>query len=281
MSINPQQKTADHPSMPLDLYRTHLQRRHLATSTITRYLTDLRAVARWLDPTPITDATTEDLERFLDGRDHQARSRYRWLSELHRFYQWALTHDLTDTDPTARIDRPRLARLLPRPADEADIARAITAAGPTMKAWLVLSTYAGLRCAEIAGLDRASIQPGALRVVGKGGHERIVPTHPEVTSALRGAPMARTGPVFRRDDGEPFSPKEVSRRISAYLDGLGIDSTAHQNRHLFATRAFRVSRDLRAVQELCGHADVGTTASYAAVTAEDLANVVAAIPTLA
>lgn len=86
--------------------------------------------------------------------------------------------------------------------------------------------------------------------------------------------------MFRRADGAPYTPKEVSRRISAYLDALGIAATGHSTRHLFATRAFRASRDLRSVQELLGHQDVQSTVGYAAVTAEDLWSVVERMPAL-
>lgn len=264
---------------PLDQYRNHLERRHLAPSTIARYLTDLRALERWL-PDPILEATTEQVESFLDTRDHQARSRYRWLSEIHRFYGWAIAHGQTTHDPTLVIERPRLARLLPRPICDDDLARAIQAAGPTMAAWLTLASFAGLRCAEVAHLDRASITPGYLRIVGKGGHERMIPMHPTVDQALARAPLAKSGPVFRNTEGRPYTPKEISRRVAAYLDGLGIEATGHQARHAFGTRAYRASKNLRAVQELMGHADPATTAGYAAVTIDDLSSVVDALPAL-
>ena len=160
------------------------------------------------------------------------------------------------------------------------MARAIGAAGPTMRAWLSLMCFAGLRCCEVAALERASIGQGALRVVGKGDHERVVPIHPSVASALAAAPLARTGPVFRNSEGRPFTAREVSRRVGAYLDGLGIDATAHQARHFFGTEAYQASKNLRAVQELMGHQDPATTAGYAALSADDLGDVVAALPAL-
>lgn len=265
----------------LSQYRTHLTRRHLAGSTINRYLTDLRAFARWLDPTPITEATRDQIEVFLDGRDlDAARTRYRWLSELHRFYAWAVAHEKMAVDPTLQIERPRLSRLLPRPIGDDDLARAIEVAGPLMKAWLTLAAYGGLRCAEIATLDRAGLQPSSMRIVGKGGHERVVPLHPQIREALAGVSLSRSGPVFRRKDGRPFTAKEVSRRLSAYLEGIGVDATGHQARHAFGTRAYRHSKNLRAVQELMGHADPSTTASYAAVDADDVAGVIDSLPTL-
>ena len=162
--------------------------------------------------------------------------------------------------------------------NDPDMARALAQAGPRMRAWLALMGYAGLRCAEVAALERGWLLPGAVRVVGTGGHARVVPLHPTVVAALAGVDLASAGPVFRNGDGRPFRPKDVSRRVAAYLEGLGIAATAHQGRHFFGTVAYRHSHDLRAVQQLLGHADPATTAGYAAVDAHDLAAVVDAIP---
>lgn len=268
------------PPSLLGRYERHLRRKGLAASTITRYLTDLRALERWLDGTPWGEATPDLIERFLDERQLDRRTRYRWISEIHGLYEWAVTRKEVRADPTLMIDRPRLHRLLPRPMDDQDLSRAIEQAGAQMKAWLCLAAYSGLRCAEIASLDRAGVQPNTIRVVGKGGNERVVPMHPRVKEALAGVALARSGPVFRNKSGRPFTPKAISKRVAAYLEGIGIDATAHQARHSFGSRAYRASRNLRAVQELMGHADPSTTAGYAAVTADDLAHVVESLPDL-
>lgn len=261
-------------------YRTHLSRKGLAPSTISRYMTDLRAFECWLQDVEWGEVTPEMIETFLDQRHLERRSRYRWISEIHGLYLWAVERKELRFDPTILIDRPRLHRLLPRPMDDDDLALAIDSAGPLMRAWLTLAAFGGLRCAEIATLDRAGLQPHSMRIVGKGGAERVVPMHPKVKEALAGVTLARSGPVFRTKTGRPFSPKAISRRCSAYLEGMGIDATAHQARHSFGSRAYRASRNLRAVQELMGHADPSTTAGYAAVTADDLSAVVLALPEL-
>jgi len=268
------------PSTLLGDYRRHLNRRHLATTTVNRYLTDLRAFQRWLEPTPLTHASSSQIEEFLDSKQlESARSRYRWLSELHRFFSWAVAHGRVDVDPTVVIDRPRLSRLLPRPVDDEVVRQAMRAAGPQMRAWLALAAYGGLRCVEIATLDRSSIGPDAIRVSGKGGHERVVPLHPVVSEAMTATALARVGPVFRRENGSPFTAKEVSQRIALFHELIGYPGvTAHQYRHNFGTRVYRYSRDLRATQELLGHARIDTTAGYAAIGAEDLAAAVAALP---
>lgn len=165
--------------------------------------------------------------------------------------------------------------------DDETLRVALGVAGPQMRAWLALASYAGLRCVEISRLERPDLGPGALRVVGKGSHERVVPTHPVVAEALEGTYLARTGPVFRQENGNPYTAKQVSRRTALFFEMIGYPGvTAHQLRHNFGTRVYRHSKDLRATQELLGHARIDTTAGYAAVGAEDLAAAVAALPAL-
>lgn len=262
-------------------YRKHLGRRHLAPGTINKYLSDLRALRLWLDK-PMSEVCSSEIESFLDTRDLKSpRSRYRWLSEIHRFYAWAVAHDYVDQDPTIVIVRPRLSRLLPRPVDDDVVREAMRIAGPQMRAWLALAGYAGFRCVEISMIDRASIGPESVRIRGKGGHERIVPLHPVVADALAQTALARTGPVFRRENGQPFTAKDVSRRGALYHEMIGYPGiTLHQYRHNFGTRIYRYSRDLRATQELLGHRDPATTAGYAAIGSESLAAAVAALPEL-
>lgn len=273
--------TAEDMAKTLVTYKRHLQRRHLSPTTIQRYLTDLRAFARWLAGAAVASATADDIERFLDQRRLAARARYRWISELHRYYSWAVAHNVATQDPTITIDRPRLARLLPRPVDDETLANAIDMAGGQMRAWLMLAAFGGLRCAEIATLDRAGLTDTQMRIVGKGGHERIVPIHPEVRAALKNTKLASTGPVFRRRDGQPYTPKEISRRASWYFEALGHEGvTLHQARHSFGTRTYHHSKNLRAVQELMGHADPATTAGYAALDTDAAAQVIDALPAL-
>lgn len=276
------EKDDDMAESLLSRYRRHLKRRHLAASTVDRYLTDLRAFQRWLEPEPLTHASSGDIERFLDSRNLESpRSRYRWLSELHRFYSWAAAYDHVDCDPTVVIVRPRLSRLLPRPVDDEVVRVAMRTAGPQMRAWLALAGYAGLRCVEISNVDRASLGPDAVRVRGKGGHERVVPLHPLVADSLSGTSLARSGPVFRHENGQPFSAKQVSERGALFHELIGYPGvTLHQYRHNFGTRIYRYSRDLRATQELLGHARIDTTAGYAAIDNEDLQAAVAALPEL-
>lgn len=258
-------------------------RRGLADGTIDRRRLVLERFAEWLHPRSLLQASTEDVQRFLDARQlGSSRTRYGWISHLHCFYEWALAEGLTDCDPTGRIDRPKLRKLLPRPIGEADLALALDMAGGMMTAWLTLAAYAGLRCAEIARLDVPDVDMTGLtlRVLGKGDNERVVPMHQRVEVEVRHWIYGRrSGAVFLRPRGGRYPPAMVSREGRLFLESCGIDATMHQLRHRFATKALEGCGDLRAVQELLGHASPATTAIYTQVTSSRLRVVVDGIGT--
>ena len=282
----------------LRAYRLDQERRGLLSSSIEHSATRLRAFARWLEQdhlrvgdlqhagNSILSATRGDVEAFLDGRRTKdgrklnSRTRYYWVAILHVFYGWAMAEELTETDPTGRIVRPKQRRVLPRPIGDEDLELAIRTAPSQIRAMLTLAAFSGLRVQEIAGLDRDDIleAKGLIRVRhGKGAKERIVPLHPSVLEALRCLPMPRTGAIFVRPRGGRFTGNRLSVVISAYLSEHGIDATAHQLRHWFATEVYASSKDIRVTQELLGHSDPSTTAGYVAYSHVDAAAAVGSL----
>jgi site-specific recombinase XerD len=271
----------------------HLERCGSMRTSIDKRLIYLRAFARWLEPASLLDATRQDVETFLDSRrtDYKhppkglpitSRTRYHWLSHFGAFYRWAVNDELASKDPTLAIIRPKVRRSIPRPIADDDLARAMAEAPTQMKAMLSLAALMGLRCKEIAGLDREDVAetrdpPVIVVVKGKGGHQRIVPLHPEVLSALRCLPLPRDGAVFVRPNGNRFTPEWMSVVIRAYFADIGIDATAHQLRHWFGTGIYAATHDLRLTQELLGHQSPDTTAIYVAWAAVDAAPAVAAL----
>lgn len=260
-------------------WRLDQERRGLMPRTVYKRCTQATAWVRWCDDRDLTiaTATTEDVQRFLDGRRSRdgrkigARTRYHWISTLHVFYAWAVDAGHVAGDPTATIHRPRLRRSLPRPVSDADLEVALSMARPTMRSWLTLMALAGLRCAEVAGLTVGDLieDRAMLRVVGKGDKERIVPLHPEALRAVELAGLPRRGRVFSRPLGGPWTPPLVSRVTNDYLRDIGVDATAHQFRHWFGTRTYAECRDIRVVQELMGHSSPVVTALYAAYSEEE------------
>jgi integrase/recombinase XerC len=208
------------------------------------------------------------------------------------FYRWAVLAGRLEVSPADRLDSVLVARALPRPAPDAALRAALAAADDRQRAMLMLAAYAGLRRAEIANLHTRQISDTELLIVGKGGHQRLVPLHPDLAGELR-AELARRragrcgsgwgagrfvsehGFLFPSDNNPgPLTAAHVGKLIS---DRLPDDWTAHTLRHRFATAAYGVERDLRAVQELLGHAKPETTARYAAVPEGALRTAVAGV----
>lgn len=272
-------------------YARDQRARGLAESTIYRRATDLRGFAGWLGgPAKLTGATSDDVEAFITHRESELgrrlhpRTRYALLSNLSCFYEWAERAGHHGAgNPAAEIIRPKLPRALPRPIADEDLYRALRDATPMMAAWIRLGSLGGLRCAEIAGLTREAVLDGdgLLRVVGKGNKERIVPLHTHVLAALELHGMPSRGPLFRRPRGEPYPPAMVSREISLYLHGLGIEATAHMFRHWFATKLLQAGNDVRTVQELLGHESITSTQIYTAYSPTRAAEAVQALPAAA
>ncbi|HXN62326.1 MAG TPA: tyrosine-type recombinase/integrase [Acidimicrobiales bacterium] len=263
-------------------YRLHQVRRDLTETSVTCIQGHLRAYLRYLEAeeVPVFEATWGQVETFLDrrrtakGQALSGRTRYYWISNVHSFYAWAIGEGLTSVDPTAAIIRPKMRRILPRPIDGEALSDAIRGAEPQMRGMLLLAALAalaalaGLRVMEIAGLERDDIieAKGRIRVRnGKGRKERIVPLHPQALGALRTLPMPRSGYLFMKPMGGRHTPVSVSVAICVYLrDECGIDATAHQLRHWFATEIYASSKDIRVTQEMLGHSNPATTAAYVA-----------------
>ncbi|MCB1408653.1 MAG: tyrosine-type recombinase/integrase, partial [Rhodobacteraceae bacterium] len=184
---------------------------------------------------------------------------------------------------------------LPRPLDE-DAARAVTESisDDKSEAWIrardsavvVLLYGCGLRISEALGLtgrDAGTVTtPGAaLRILGKGGKERMVPVLPAAAEALAAYlrlcpwPVAPDAPLFRGQRGGALNPRLVTRAMEGVRLRLGLPATAtpHALRHSFATHLLSRGGDLRAIQELLGHANLATTQIYTAVDAARLMQV--------
>jgi integrase/recombinase XerC len=253
----------------LEGFQIAQERRHLADGTIASRRAELRMFTDRLAPRSILYATSEELERWLDTRQLGARARYRSLSLLHVFYEWAIYAGHCTADPTRGVARPRLPRLVPRPIRDDELAAAIRQAPPDIRAWLTLAAFAGLRCAEIAGLSTEDVlddrEPGMLLVRhGKGDKDRVLPLHPDISEAIRALGRRRTGPLFVSPTGRQLAPHEISTQGSRYLHEIGSAATMHKLRHWFGTRLYGSTLDLRLVQEMLGHSSPTTTAGYAA-----------------
>jgi|SRR5581483_1746456 len=261
-----------------------LRLRRLAPATISRRRRVLGWVGKRLGR-PLLQASAADLESWRAALRVAPEAAKIYISDVRQFYRWAHARGLLPLDPAALIPSPRCGRRLPRPIGEASLMAAVTSAPPRIRPWLVLAGWAGLRACEIAWLRREHVLDTARHPViviaadaTKGLYEHVIPMCTFVRAEL-GPLLPRRGWVFTRADGVPGpnSPNRVSRLANTYLHDLGIGETLHQLRHRFGTETYRVSRDLRRVQELMGHRTPIATAGYAAVAAVDAVATVEAL----
>lgn len=230
----------------------------------------LRRLARQVDP---LEARTSDLVTFLGTyADQAAESRKSALMSLRSFYRWALEHGHRADDPTRGLRPVKTPAGVPRPIPDELLEAALEGADAETRLMLLLGGWAGLRRAEIAQVHSDDVTPFGLVVRGKGGKVRRVPIHPRLRAALSQVDgWAFPSP---RRLGQPVNADYVANRLERVLpDGF----TAHSLRHRFATMAYRGSHDLRAVQQLLGHSDPGTTARYTLVGQDELTAAVLAV----
>lgn len=235
---------------------------------------------------PLEDATEEAIEAWwveLANPDRDppcgAGARNAYVAHLASFYGWLKYERLRVDDPTDRLIRPRTRRGIPRPIGDADLKRAIGAAGQPIRSWLLLAALEGFRACEVAALCREDIRDDLGVIIvrgGKGGHQRSLALHPLVASALEYGPAS--GHLYLGRSGKrPLTGNAVSQRANRYLHELGIVETFHQLRHHFGSSVYRTSHDLRLTQELMGHASPTTTAGYAAWDPGKAAAVISAL----
>jgi integrase/recombinase XerC len=196
---------------------------------------------------------------------------------LRGFYAWALEQELLTEDPTAKIRRIQVKSGTPRPISVDDLALAIDQAPPRMRAWILLMSFAGLRCMEVAALrpcDLIQVDGQTLLYLRetKGGGTATLPAHPAIVEALALLPV-------RDNLWWSVLPNTVSTDVSAYLHGLGIDASAHRLRHTAGTAWIRASgHDLLTTAALLRHASVSTTQIYAQLDPVRPAQVVNLVP---
>lgn len=212
-----------------------------------------------------------DVEAWLDTRTLAAGTTNRAVSDIAQFYRWARREGLASIDPTDLVDRPKVPRRLPRPADEAGSERALALGAPMERRACALMLYGGLRCIEVSRLLRRDIDlvEGWLSLFGKGSKERrvpiLAPLEPWLAELVDDPPDTH---VYRSSRG-PVTPERVSHRVNEHLRGAGCQFTCHQLRHRYGTHMLRRTRDLRLVQTLLGHANVATTQIYTLVELGD------------
>ena len=217
------------------------------------------------------------------ARGVSARTLARELSAVKGFSGWLAEREGFDASTILSARGPKYRRKLPRPLSEDAAVAMIDRVGDLGREdWIAARDRAvvtllygcGLRISEALGLTgKAYPLPQVLRIIGKGGKERLVPVLPVAQEAVadyvRLCPHAlgRDGPLFRGVRGGALNPRLIALVMEKARAGLGLPATAtpHAMRHSFATHLLSAGGDLRAIQELLGHASLSTTQAYTAV----------------
>jgi integrase/recombinase XerC len=225
----------------------------------------------------------------LHGAGQSPRSIQRRLSAARTFYEFLMREGHAARNPAIDVRAPKTKKRLPATLDADQMGRLLAfrvddSLSARDKAIMELFYSSGLRLAELVGLTLAAIDfaDRTVRVLGKGGKTRIVPVGRQAIAALKQWLSARAGLVqedvqalFVGRGGRPLSTRAVQLRVGAWgrRQGIGIHMHPHMFRHSFATHLLESSGDLRGVQELLGHADVGTTQIYTHLDFQHLAAV--------
>lgn len=279
--------------------------RNAAERTRVAYDKDLRDFGGFLARrrVAVDQARPEDVAAYVKSQADAGlspRTQARRLSALRQFHRFLVAEKRRDDDPTAKIDSPRLGRPLPKLLSETEMAALVAAAraqggadGARLVALVEILYAAGLRVSEVAALTVGAIQRGPegvgrmLLVRGKGNKERLAPLSPPARAALAEWLAIRAAQV-PKDKPTPFvfpshgasrhiTPARIAQLLKDLAAAAGIDPrrvSPHVLRHAFASHLIDHGADLRAVQQMLGHADIATTQIYTHVASERLKRVV-------
>jgi len=276
--------------------------RGLSRNTLEAYRSDLLQLGGYLTRSRVTidDAAHGDLAGFLDELAAGAEDRppvspatlQRKVACLRSFYRHLRREGILDHDPTADLRAPRKSQKLPQVLSRSEVARLLAAprgTEPAMlrdRALLEVMYACGLRASEATGLEAGDVdlRHGVLRARGKGSKERLVPVGREAVNAVRtyverGRPAlvgaGEQGKLFVNQRGGELTRQGLYKIVQRHARAAGLDGkmSPHTLRHTFATHLLAGGCDLRAVQEMLGHADIATTQIYTHLSAERLKDV--------
>ena len=267
----------------------------LARNTLEAYRRDLIQFATWLEAQhgkKLLHGNVADIQAYLGHqfrKKTRASSAARLLSSLKRFFRYCLRQGKVKSDPTLRIDAPKLPRGLPRSLTEDDVEsllaapRVEQALGLRDRAMLETLYASGLRVSELVSLKLSQVSQdmGVVRVMGKGSKERLVPLGEEsldwIRRYLKEARMVllrgrASDDLFVTARGAAMTRQMFWHLLRRYALQAGLKKpiSPHTLRHAFATHLLNHGADLRVVQLLLGHSDISTTQIYTHVARERL-----------
>ena len=291
---------ADDQLQPLlSTFITHLSdERQLSIHTVSAYKRDLIALKRDLADQGIDvwiDVCPHHLRTYIGAGKRQGRSGktlQRRLSATRAFFKYLVREGACTTNPAMEFSAPRSDSRLPVTIDTDQTSRLLeidTTDWHSLrdKAMLELFYSSGLRLAELVGsnIGDISFDDNSVKVRGKGKKERVIPVGSKAIAAINTwlkireqlpkGKLKDDSALFLSERGKRISPRNVQERVKKWSIRLGISGSVHPHtlRHSFASHLLESSQDLRAVQELLGHADISTTQIYTHLDFQHLADV--------
>ena len=289
-----------HEQQRIEQFSDFLWMEHgLSQNTLDAYRNDLALAAQWLHQqgSDLHTAGAIDLQAMLAGifeRGGQTRSAARLLSSMRRFYRYLLRENIISQDPTQLLESPKSEHSIPSTLNEQQVELLLdapdteTELGLRDRAMLELLYATGLRVSELVGLQmsQVSLEPGVLRIVGKGNKERLVPVGEAAIDSLvdyvkNARPLlmhdrAAVDAVFVTRRGAQMTRQAFWYMIKRYAAKAAISPQSlspHTLRHAFATHLLNHGADLRVVQMLLGHSDISTTQIYTHVADQRLRDI--------
>ncbi len=277
-------------------FLTHLSsERRLSSHTDVNYRRDLELFAQYCTKNGIDDWVRVDSQHVRTfaasefRRGQSPRTIQRRLSALRSFFNFLLRESILKSNPASEVQAPKARKRLPQTVDADQMARLLTfrtddELSVRDKAIMELFYSSGLRLSELVGLDLADVdlRDRTVRVTGKGNKTRMVPVGRYAVQAITawlGERSALAAPgeaaMFVSQRGGRLQQRSIQVRIERWAkrQGLGIHMHPHMFRHSFATHLLESSQDLRAVQELLGHANISTTQVYTHLDFQHLAKI--------
>ena len=276
---------------PVERYLTHLAaERRLSSHTVENYRRDLESLTALAQDAALQTLDSERIRHFiarLHGQGLSAKSLARRLSAWRGFYRFACKRLGFASNPCTDLRAPKVRRALPAVLSPDACAQLLDRIPEDSleirdKAMFELFYSSGLRLAELAGLDLAALDlsAGEASVTGKGSKTRIVPVGSKAQEALgtwlgvrREMAKVEEMAVFVSRNGGRLTNRQIALRLGRWAkkSGLPVHVHPHMLRHSFATHVLQSSGDLRAVQELLGHANISTTQVYTHLDFQHLA----------
>jgi integrase/recombinase XerC len=266
----------------IDDYLGHLRRLGRSADTINKRRDILRQLDRAL-PWGIGQTETGELRAWLYRDDWKQNTRATYYACLRSFYGWAVggSDPWLSYDPTTELEQVSPMKGSARAVSDEELRRVLHDGADPYRLWTLIAAYQGLRCCELAGLDREHVSEQQLIVVrGKGGRPRAHDTHPDVWAAVKDLPA---GPIARTADGRRATPHYISAMASVHFQhDLGLTGvTMHRFRHWLGVNLQKRYKNLRVTQGALGHRSLSSTQIYTDADDSELRAARSTLPRLA